>query len=198
MGFLGSSVDKKSTYNVEDAGDMGSMPGLGRWPGGGHGNPVQYSCLENPVDREAWRAAVHGVTESDMTQWPALSRFTSFSSHRQSPTWPLTFLCRKLHPFTTAEPFPSKSTEWPPGLREGLKGHPTHCCHQRARLVHPFPNLDLWMCSFPFTHNQKGSGAKHILLGFPKHINNERHPKTYIWSKVFYAFYLLWQKARRN
>ena len=47
-----------------NAGDTGSIPGLGRTPGGGHGNPLQYSCLENPMDREAWRAAVHGVSES--------------------------------------------------------------------------------------------------------------------------------------
>ena len=48
--------------------DSGSIPGLGRSPGGGHGYPVQYSCLENPMHRGAWRAAVHRVTESDVTQ----------------------------------------------------------------------------------------------------------------------------------
>ena len=48
------------------AGDLGSIPGLGRSPGGGHGNPLQYSCLENPMDRGAWRAIVHGVTQSRM------------------------------------------------------------------------------------------------------------------------------------
>ena len=42
--------------------DMGSIPGLGRSPGGGHGNLLQYSCLENPMDRGAWQAIVHGVT----------------------------------------------------------------------------------------------------------------------------------------
>ena len=47
-----------------NAGDLGSIPGLGRSPGEGNGNPLQYSCLENPMDREAWRAAVHGVTKS--------------------------------------------------------------------------------------------------------------------------------------
>ena len=53
----------------DNAGDAGSIPGLGRSPGGGHGNPLQYSCLENPTDRRAWHAAVHGVTkESDMTK----------------------------------------------------------------------------------------------------------------------------------
>ena len=51
-----------------DAGDMGSIPGPGRSPGGGNDNPFQYSCLENPMDRGAWQATVHGVTESDMTE----------------------------------------------------------------------------------------------------------------------------------
>ena len=47
-----------------NAGDLGSIPGSERPPGGGHCNPVQYSCLENPMDKGAWRAAVHGVAES--------------------------------------------------------------------------------------------------------------------------------------
>ena len=47
-----------------NAGDPGSIPGSGRPPGGGHGNPLQYSCLENPMDGGAWWATVHGVTES--------------------------------------------------------------------------------------------------------------------------------------
>ena len=51
----------ESTCNV---GDAGSIPGSGRSPGDGNGNPLQYSCLENPMDRGAWRAIVHGVTQS--------------------------------------------------------------------------------------------------------------------------------------
>ena len=51
-----------------NAGDPGVSPGLGRSPGGGNDNPVQYSCLENPVDRGEWKATVHGVAESDMTE----------------------------------------------------------------------------------------------------------------------------------
>ena len=61
MGFPGGSEDKASACN---AGDPGSIPGLGRSPGEGNGNPLQYSCLENPMDRGAWRATVHGVTKS--------------------------------------------------------------------------------------------------------------------------------------
>ena len=58
MGFPCSSVGKESICN---AGDLGSIPGLGRTPGGGNGNPLQYPCLENPMDRGAWQAIVHGV-----------------------------------------------------------------------------------------------------------------------------------------
>ena len=59
-GFLHSSVSKASVGN---AGDLGSIPGSGRSPGEGNGNPLQYSCLENPMDRGAWRATVHWVTK---------------------------------------------------------------------------------------------------------------------------------------
>ena len=52
-------VGKESACN---AGDLGLTPGSGRSPGGGHGNPLQYSCLEDPMDRGAWRATVRGVT----------------------------------------------------------------------------------------------------------------------------------------
>ena len=61
MGFPGGSKVKNPPANV---GDMGSLPGLGRCPGGGNGNPFQYSCLENPMDQGAWRARAHGVAKS--------------------------------------------------------------------------------------------------------------------------------------
>ena len=61
MGFPGGSGSKESACN---AGDLGSIPGLGRSPGGRHGNPLQYSCLENPMDGGAWWATVYGVTKS--------------------------------------------------------------------------------------------------------------------------------------
>ena len=61
LGFPGGSVGKETTCSV---GDLGLIPGLGRSPGGGHGNPLQCSCLENSMDRGAWWATVHGVTKS--------------------------------------------------------------------------------------------------------------------------------------
>ena len=54
---------KESACNAEVTGEMGSIPGLGRSPGGEHGNPLQYSCLENLIDRGAWWATVHRVTQ---------------------------------------------------------------------------------------------------------------------------------------
>ena len=57
-------VVKKLPANAEDVRDIGSTPASGRSPGGWHGNPLQYSWLENPTDRGAWQAAVHGVAKS--------------------------------------------------------------------------------------------------------------------------------------
>ena len=55
---------KNSPANAGDIRDAGLIPGSGRYPGGGHGNPLQYSCLENPMDRGAWQAAVHACLVS--------------------------------------------------------------------------------------------------------------------------------------
>ena len=55
---------EESASDAGAARDTGSIPGLGKYPGGGHGNPFQYCCLENPMGRGAWKATVHGVTKS--------------------------------------------------------------------------------------------------------------------------------------
>ena len=59
---------KNPPANAEDIRDLGLIPGLGRSLGGENGNPFQYLCLENPVDRGAWQATIHGVTELDTTE----------------------------------------------------------------------------------------------------------------------------------
>ena len=64
MGFTSGTSGKEPSANARDLRDVGLIPGLGRFPGEGNGNPLQYSCLENPLDRGAWWATVHSVTKS--------------------------------------------------------------------------------------------------------------------------------------
>ena len=73
MGFLGGSHDKESACN---AGELSLIPGLGRSPGEGNGNPLQYSCLENSTDTGAWWATVHGLTKNQTQLSDTLSVFT--------------------------------------------------------------------------------------------------------------------------
>ena len=61
LGLPWCLTNKESTFNT---GDAGSVPGLGRFPGGGNGNPFQYGCLENPINKEAWQATVQGLQKS--------------------------------------------------------------------------------------------------------------------------------------
>ena len=91
MSFPCSSVGKESARN---AGDPGSIPGLGRSPGEGNGYPLQYSCLENPTDRGAWRAAAHGVAESR-------TRLTKQEHNRRDANGPSDAMagpCASCHP----------------------------------------------------------------------------------------------------
>ena len=82
MGFPGGSVVK----NAGDTGGEDSIPGLGRSPGGGHGNPLHYSCLENPIARGAWRAIVHRVIKSQ-TQLKQLSKHTPAMDQEREYKW---------------------------------------------------------------------------------------------------------------
>ena len=69
-------VVKNSPTNAGDIRDPGSIPGLGRSTGGGHGNPIQYSYLENPIDRRVWQATIHRISKS----WTQLRQFSIHST----------------------------------------------------------------------------------------------------------------------
>ena len=74
-------VVKNLPVTAGDPGDMGWISGLGRSPGEGHGNPLQYSCLDNPMDRGAWQANIaHGVQESDITE---MNQHTHMHSYKR-------------------------------------------------------------------------------------------------------------------
>ena len=80
-----AAVVKNTPANAGDIRDVGWIPRSGRSPGGGHGNPFQYSCLENPMDGGAWQTAVHGVAKS-RTRLKQLSTHTCYNSYPTSST----------------------------------------------------------------------------------------------------------------
>ena len=75
-------VVKNLSTNAGGVRDKGSIPGSGRSPRGGHGNPLQYSCLENLMDRGTWQDTVHGVTESDTTEAVKLTQMHTEDTKR--------------------------------------------------------------------------------------------------------------------
>ena len=83
MGSQVVLVVKNLPTNAGDTRDMGLIPGLGRSPGGGHGNPLQHSWLENPMDRGAWRATVHKVTKS----WTQLKQLSTAHTYTYRYTY---------------------------------------------------------------------------------------------------------------
>ena len=68
MGFPGGAMVKNPPAHAGDERDMGLIPGLGRSPGEGNGNLLQFSCLENSMDRGTWQATVHGITQLNTTE----------------------------------------------------------------------------------------------------------------------------------
>ena len=122
LGFPGGSAGKESACS---AGDLGSIPGSGRSPGGGHGNPLQYSCLENPFgERSMMGYSPRGCKESDTMEWLSTSGLILWETeywHQKVGTQVLTLSmigtwpkghpnrCRSLYPQTLSERVPSSS-----------------------------------------------------------------------------------------
>ena len=116
MGFSGGSDGKESACST---GDLGSIPGLGRSPGEGHGNPLQYSCLKNSMNRWAWQATVHGQsTELDMTEW--LSLLLICQAHAVSCLSPAVKICSLLPACLSPTPYPSPFTHLAPPHEDPL------------------------------------------------------------------------------
>jgi len=101
---------KESTYNVGDSGNSGSIPKLGRSPGGGNGNPFQDSCLENPMNRGAWQAPVHEVTKSWIQlKWLSTTQHGIAEHWVESPVLYSRFLLSILHIVSVVYACPSQS-----------------------------------------------------------------------------------------
>ena len=120
----GGSVVKNLPANAGGVGDPGSIPGLGRSPGGGNGNLLQYSCLENPMDRGAWQATVHGVPKSQtlLSDWAYTHTQRAITNQLGVKEYCLNKLrelvmdreawCAAVHGVTKSRTWQSAWTEW--------------------------------------------------------------------------------------
>ena len=143
----------------------GSIPGWGRALGEGNGHPLQYSCLENPMDRGAWRAAVHGVTESDTNKYVC-------GTHAHVPTHTRAQLPRGVWnlPRPGIKPVPlalagSLATTEPPGMSP-LVYFTIKNKFKMSISRHPIPYIFLWAPP-SFSHPPSSSGITTLLsLGF--------------------------------
>ena len=91
---LPGTSDNESPASARDVRDVGSIPGSRRCPGGGHGNSLQYSCLENPVDSEAWQATVHGVSKNQY--WSSLAH-TRMPTHTHTHVY--VYICTCIYTY---------------------------------------------------------------------------------------------------
>ena len=91
--FPGGTIGKNPPAYARDIRDLGSIPGSGKFPGGGNGNPLQYSCLENPIDRGAWWAIFHRDAKSQ----PPLKQLNSKRSHFSQPNTKLLALRERVN-----------------------------------------------------------------------------------------------------
>ena len=170
--FPGGVSGKESTSNAGNVRDMNSIPGLGRFPGEGHGNPLQYSCLENPLDRGAWWATVHRIAKS--WTWPKWlsthAQMDRFSSVAQScvTLWP----CGLQH---TRPPCPSPS----PGACSNSRPSRQWCHPAISSSVVPFSSCPQSLPasgSFPmsqlFAWGGQSTGVLVLALFLPKNTQN--------------------------
>ena len=165
MGFPSDSVVKNPPANAGDTEDLGSIPGSGRPPGGGHGNPLQYSCREKPMDRGVWWAAVQGVTKSR-------TRLKRWSTHAQ------TLPCGGGLEAAPLTPQPRGSGPPPPleSARTQLQGTPGSRSHGGHRAPAASGTGRLSLCSRPAQPRTQASGSS--ASANRHHTEQTRPPRT--------------------